>query len=140
MRVIGYCNTLVESFSQDPDFTESVVEFANQFKHQINSIVQDDISSIGTSPDFSEMLNTVEKDPAGYLIVIPDARHIGSDLESVARNVIAVEKANSSFHCLNDDYPDVLQNALLHINAPGVSVSKSNNIKEGMQSLSLIHI
>ena len=134
MRVIGYCNTLVESFSQDPDFTESVVEFANQFKHQINSIVQDDISSIGTSPDFSEMLNTVEKDPAGYLIVIPDARHIGSDLESVARNVISVEKANSSFHCLNDDYPDVLQNALLHINAPGVSVSKSNNIKEGMQS------
>lgn len=134
MRVIGYCNTLVESFNQDPDFTESVVVFANQFKHQINSIVQDDISSIGTSPDFSEMLNTVEKDPAGYLIVIPDARHIGSDLESVARNVIAVEKANSSFHCLNDDYPDVLQNALLHINAPGVSVSKSNNIKEGMQS------
>ena len=30
MRVIGYCNTLVESFDQDTDFTESVVSFANQ--------------------------------------------------------------------------------------------------------------
>ncbi|SVC27952.1 uncharacterized protein METZ01_LOCUS280806, partial [marine metagenome] len=28
----------------------------------------------------------------------------------------------------------VLQNALVHINAPGVSVSKSNNIKDGMQN------
>ena len=134
MRVIGYCNTLVESFDQDTDFTESVVSFANQNKHQINSIVQDNLSSMTPTPEFSALIRTVEKDPAGFLIVIPDARHIGLDLESVARNVISVEKANSSFHCLNDDYPDVLQNALLHINAPGVSVSKSNNIKDGMQS------
>ena len=134
MRVIGYCNTLVESFDRDTDFTQSVISFANRFKHQINSIVQDEISSIGATTEFSEMIKTVEKDPAGYLIVIPDARHIGSDLESVARNVISVEKANSSFHCLNDDYPDVIQNALLHINPPGVSVSKSNNIKDGMQA------
>ena len=134
MRVIAYCNTFVQSSEQESDFTESVISFANHSKHQINSIVQDDISSVGNTPRFSELISTVEKDRAGYLVVIPDARHIGSDLESVARNVIAVEKANSSFHCLNDDYPDILQNALLHINAPGVSVSKSNNIKDGMQN------
>ena len=134
MRVIAYCNTFVKSSEQESDFTESVISFANHSKHQINSIVQDDISSVGNTPRFSELISTVEKDRAGYLVVIPDARHIGSDLESVARNVIAVEKANSSFHCLNDGYPDILQNALLHINAPGVSVSKSNNIKDGMQN------
>ena len=106
----------------------------SQYNHQINSIVQDEVAPIGASPNFRSLMNLLEKDSAGYLIVIPDARHIGSDLESVARNVISVEKTNSSFYCLNDDYPDVLQNALLHINAPGVSVSKSNNIKDGMQS------
>ena len=91
MRVIGYCNTLVESFDQNTDFTETVVSFANQNKHQITSIVQDNLSSMGPTPEFSALIRTVEKDPAGFLIVIPDARHIGLDLESVARSVISVE-------------------------------------------------
>ena len=134
MRVIGYCNNLVDSCQEQSDFPSSVGSFSDQYNHQINSIVQDDVAPIGASPNFRSLLDLVEKDSAGYLIVIPDARHIGSDLESVARNIISVEKANSSFYCLNDDYPDVLQNALIHINAPGVSVSKSNNIKDGMQS------
>jgi len=134
MRVIGYCNNLVDSWQEQSDFHSSVGNFSDQYNHQINSIVQDELAPIGASPNLRHLIDIVEKDSAGYLIVIPDARHIGSDLESVARNVISVEKANSSFYCLNDDYPDVLQNALIHINAPGVSVSKSNNIKNGMQS------
>lgn len=134
MRVIGYCNNLVDSYQEESGFASSVGSFSDQHHHQINSIVQDEVVPIGSSPNFKSLLDLVEKDSAGYLIVIPDARHIGSDLESVARNVILVEKANSSFYCLNNDYPDVLQNALIHINAPGVSVSKSNNIKDGMQN------
>ena len=134
MRVIGYCNNLVDSCQAQSAFPSLIGSFSDQYNHQINSIVQDEVAPIGASPNFRSLMDLLEKDSAGYLIVIPDARHIGSDLESVARNVISVEKANSSFYCLNDDYPDVLQNALLHINAPGVSVSKSNNIKEGMQS------
>ena len=134
MRVIGYCNNLVDSCQEQSAFPSSVGSFSDQYNHQINSIVQDEVAPIGASPNFRSLMDLLEKDSAGYLIVIPDARHIGSDLESVARNVISVEKTNSSFYCLNDDYPDVLQNALLHINAPGVSVSKSNNIKDGMQS------
>ena len=134
MRVIGYCNNLVDSCQEQSAFPSSVGSFSDQYNHQINSIVQDEVAPIGASPNFRSLMDLLEEDSAGYLIVIPDARHIGSDLESVARNVISVEKTNSSFYCLNDDYPDVLQNALLHINAPGVSVSKSNNIKDGMQS------
>ena len=129
MRVIGYCNNLVDSFQEQNDFALSVDNFSDQFNHQISSVIQDEVIPIGSSPNFKSLLDLVEKDSAGYLIIIPDARHIGADLESVARNVISVEKANSSFYCLNNDYPDVLQNALVHINAPGVSVSKSNNIK-----------
>lgn len=134
MRVIGYCNDLVDSFGDDFDFDESVISFSDRFHHHINRIIRDESSPMGSTTKFKSLIETVEKDDVGYLIVIPDARHIGSDLESVARNVISVEKASSSFHCLNDNYPDILQNALLHINAPGVSVSKSNNIKSGMQT------
>ena len=134
MRVIGYCNDLVNASDDNFNFDESVISFSNQFNHQINRIIRDEFSPIGSTTKFKTLIDSVEKDDAGYLIVVPDARHIGSDLESVARNVISIEKANSSFHCLNDDYPDVLQNALIHINAPGVSVSKSNNIKSGMQT------
>ena len=104
MRVIGYCHNLVDSYQEENDFASSVGSFTDQYNHQINSIVQDEVVPIGASPNFKNLLDLVEKDSAGYLIVIPDARHIGSDLESVARNVILIEKANSSFYCLNNDY------------------------------------
>lgn len=138
MKSIGFCNTSTQSGDElwnKIDFGTIFKEFCATLAHQaVEIFITNELDSREDNIDpFEKVFNFVEKEGSGFLIVIPDATHIASDLEGVAKAVIRLEKSRSEFYCLEDDYPDILQNAFTHFDAPGVSLKKSQKIRESMQ-------
>jgi hypothetical protein len=69
-----------------------------------------------------------------YLAVIPDARHLGADLEAVARALIEIEGTGSTVICMDPELPDPIQNAFQRLGIKGVSRTRSQRVKESMLS------
>ena len=138
MRSIGFCNSYIKSRDDSwnkIDFKTVFQEFCKTLAHQaVEIFITDDVSSREDIIEpFENVFKFVEREGNGFLVVIPDATHIASDLEGVAKAVIRLEKSRSEFYCLEDDYPDILQNAFAHFDAPGVSMKKSQKIRKSMQ-------
>ena len=138
MRSIGFCNSYIKSRDDSwnkIDFKTVFQEFCKTLAHQaVEIFITDDVSSREDIIEpFENVFKFVEREGNGFLVVIPDATHIASDLEGVAKAVIRLEKSRSEFYCLEDDYPDILQNAFAHFDAPGVSIKKSQKIRKSMQ-------
>ena len=138
MRSIGFCNSYIQSRDDSwnkIDFKTVFQEFCKTLAHQaVEIFITDDVSSREDIIEpFENVFKFVEREGNGFLVVIPDATHIASDLEGVAKAVIRLEKSRSEFYCLEDDYPDILQNAFVHFDAPGVSMKKSQKIRKSMQ-------
>ena len=138
MRSIGFCNSYIKSRDDSwnkIDFKTVFQEFCKTLAHQaVEIFITDDVSSREDIIEpFENVFKFVEREGNGFLVVIPDATHIASDLEGVAKAVIRLEKSRSEFYCLEDDYPDILQNAFVHFDAPGVSMKKSQKIRKSMQ-------
>ena len=138
MRSIGFCNSSIQSRDDSwnkIDFKTVFQEFCKTLAHQaVEIFITDDVSSREDIIEpFENVFKFVEREGNGFLVVIPDATHIASDLEGVAKAVIRLEKSRSEFYCLEDDYPDILQNAFVHFDAPGVSMKKSQKIRKSMQ-------
>lgn len=136
MKTIGFCrisNPLQNEWDEDK-FNTIFEEFCSTMGHKsVKKFFTDPAISNENYSDIEKLFTFLEKNDGGYLIVIPDATHVSFDLEGIARAVIKAEKADSSFFCLEEDFPDILQNAFLHFDAPGVSRKRSSSIKESMQ-------
>lgn len=138
MRSIGFYNSSIQ-YRDDAwsniDFEAVFQDFCNSLAHQsVEIFITDDESNGGDFIEpFENVFKFIEREGNGFLVVIPDATHIASDLEGVAKTVIRLEKSRSEFYCLEDDYPDILQNAFAHFDAPGVSMKKSQKIRKSMQ-------
>ena len=110
-------------------------EFCDSLAHELVRTVITEVDPVTTNKDsaFSEVLNYLEEQDGGFLVIVPDATHVSEDLEGIARVAISIEKYESSIYCLEDAYPDLLQNAFLHMDSPGTSRIASNKIKASMQ-------
>ena len=86
---------------------------------------------------YDRMSAYIRESGSEFLIVVPDARHLGLDLESVARAVVELEAAGSKVTCDDDDFPDPLQNAFQTLGVKGVSRTRSDRIKEAMRQRAL---
>ena len=139
MKAVGFARV-----NSDPNSTSSWTEdsfravftsFCDSLAHQRVKFIVSEANQNGSDKDskFLPILEYLEREPSGFLIVVPDSTHVSEDLEGIAKAAIRIEKANSSIYCLEDGYPDLLQNAFLHMDSPGISRIKANKIKESMQ-------
>ena len=137
MRALGYyrsedggasLETLEEAFREycDLNFHQPVKTFGD---------VPDGDSS--ERPAYDRMSAYIRESGSEFLIVVPDARHLGLDLESVARAVVELEATGSKVTCDDDDFPDPLQNAFQTLGVKGVSRTRSDRIKEAMRERAL---
>ena len=88
-------------------------------------------------PEYDRMMKYMADSPSDFLIVVPDARHLGADLESVARSVLELESAGAKVRCADEDLPDPLQNALGTIGVKEVSRDRSDRIRDSMRRLAI---
>ena len=135
MRAIGYCDTSpnIEPKLTTESFQVLFNSYCDSRGHQPEKMFVRRSTDLGPADVFCQLVQFIKSDSGAFLIVVPDARHIGIDLESIARAVISMSKLESSIVCIEEKYPDILQNAFTYFNVPGVSINKSQNIRKGMQ-------
>ena len=138
MRALGYCR-LVDDAEPGPGdgphhpvgaFADQFAEYCDLNLHQpLSTYVEGDS---GTD-QFERMLEFMRDSGSEYLAVVPDARHLGSDLEAVARSLMRVEGTGSKVLCMDPDFPDPVQNAFQTLGIKGVSRTRSRRVKESMR-------
>ena len=137
MRAIGYFRT-VDGQGSLADLEGAFAEFCDLNTHQpVRSFADTGPPKGGKRTGYLEMLEFMRDSGSSFLAVIPDARHLGHDLESVARAVVELEATGAKVTCADEEYPDPLQNALQRLGVKGVSRTRSASIKESMKNRAL---
>ena len=137
MRALGYYRSKngPESLSELKDEFE---DYCDRYVHQGMATFGDVSNGVpAEKPEYDRMLSYIKETESNYLIVVPDAGHLGSDLEAVARRLVELEATGSKVTCADDDMPDPLQNALSTLGMKGVSKTRSERIKESMRERAL---
>ena len=143
MRAIGYFRA--DAPTQTNGKSKSLEDFETDFQdycdlnvHQpVKTFGDAEVSDDGKYVKYDEMLSYIRESSSDFLVAVPDAGHLGADLESVARTFLEVEDTGCKVSCQDDDLPDPLQNALRALGAPGVSKTRSGKIRESMQERAL---
>ena len=132
MRAIGYFRYRDGSGSlRDPD--HAFAEYCDRYAHQAIKAFVDIVSLEGEGyPEYRRMLDYLHESASGFLVVVPDASHLGDDLESAVRSMLELEKAGAKATC-DDELPDPLQNAIQTMGVRNVSRSRSARIKASMR-------
>ena len=91
----------------------------------------------GHGDEYRAMTAFVKASGSEFLLVVPDARHLGADLESVVRASVELEQLGLKSVCLDEEFPDPIQNALQTLGVKGVSRTRSRRIKESMAARAL---
>ena len=143
MRTLGYFreNAHTQAF-EDPktlaDFEEDFLDYCHDNLHQpIRTFGDLDPSDSGRYAEYENLLTFIGESGSNFLVAIPDASHLGSDLESAARSFLEIERIGAKVACQDLDMPDPLQSALDVLGVSGVSKSLSSKIRGSMQKKAL---
>ncbi len=94
-------------------------------------------SSDGKYPEYERLLSYIRESGSEFLVAVPDATHLGNDLEAVSRAFLELESTGSKVACQDKEMPDPLQNALVELGTAGSSKSRSEKIRRSMQTRAL---
>ncbi len=113
-------------------------EYCRLNLHQPAKIFIDEhVEHAKKSQAYNRMLDFFQESKSNFLIVIPDATHLGNNLESVVRKIIDLEKTGAKILCVDEELPDPIQSALLMIGAEDPLRQRGQHIKEAMQAKAL---
>ena len=137
MRAIWYFRSDGDADSR-AKFEAAFQEYCDLNLHQAFKSFED----VGDSEDsgrlgYQRMLEFMRESGSSFLVVVPDARHLGADLEAVARAMVELEGTGAKVACAEEELPDPLQNALHNLGIKGVSRTRSERIKESMRAKAL---
>ena len=86
---------------------------------------------------FRRMVEFLESSNSSFLVTVPDASHLGGDLEFIARSIVELDRLGAEIKCWDDEYPDPFQNTFNTQGIAGVSVTRSRKVKEAMEARAL---
>ena len=87
--------------------------------------------------EYRRMVDYIGKSGGEFLVVIPDAKHLGLDLEGVARSIVELGERGTGVVCYDDEFPNPFQNAFQTLGIKGVSSTRSRRVKESMRARAL---
>ena len=135
MLALGYFR-LTEPDTPVEQLEKSFAEYCEFHLHQPIRVFVD-VSSEASYPEYTRMIGHMVSSSSNYLIVVPGAIHLGTDLEAVARSVLELERAGAKVACDDEQFPDALQNALSTIGVKSVSRERSARIGASMRRLAI---
>ena len=137
MRAIGYFRPASGGASRR-DLDLAFSEFCDLNLHQPVATFADlDGLEGAIHSEYRRMLEYMRESGSKFLIVVPNAAHLGNDLESVARSVVELQGAGCEATCSDEEFPNLLQNAFQTLGIKGVSRDRSDRIKESMRARAL---
>ena len=114
------------------------MDYCDRNMHQpIQTFGDMDPAEGGDYTHYQRMLQYMRDSESNFLIVVPDATHLGGELEMVARVVVELEGVGAKVTCAHEEFPDPLQNAFQVLGVKGVSRTRSDHIKESMRDRAL---
>ena len=137
MRAIGYFRT--GDGTQSPkDLESAFLEYCDLNLHQpVETFAEDGGRSDEDQAAYRRMVGFIRESQSSFLIVVPDAGHLGEDVESVARSVVELEGTGAKVTCAEEGLPDPLQSAVLRLGAKGISRDRGQRITESMRQRAL---
>ena len=82
--------------------------------------------------DLQPLLDHIEAAGADFLVVVASASDLGRDLEDVVRALTTLDRLEVQVACMDDEYPNPLQNAIHLYGFQGVSADRSSRVRESM--------
>ena len=132
MRAIGLFETADQDALQQME--SAFIGFCALKMHQPVTTFHDGVGGVSAYQSLREYMST---SGSGFLVVVPDATHLGGDLEAVARKLLELDALGAALACSNEELPDPLQNAIQTIGVSGVSQTRSESISESMRARAL---
>jgi len=130
---VGDENSKSQSYSEN-DFRQ----YCLQNMHQpVTTFVSIDNEGGSEKSGYRRMIEYLQGSDSEFLVVVPNAKHLGPDLESVVRSILQLDSLRAKVTCSDDEFPDPLQNAFQTLGIKGVSRTRSRRIKESMQARAL---
>ena len=132
MRAIG----LFETADQDAlrQMESAFIGFCDLKMHQPVATFRSEGEGMSAYERLREYMSTSGSE---FLVVVPDATHLGDDLEAVTRRLLDLDALGAAVACSNEELPDPLQNAVQTIGVSGVSQARSERISESMRARAL---
>ena len=138
MRAIGYFEIEEEKDGSLAEAEKDFVEYCRLNLHQPFITFSSSGRVEGEeNTEYRRMIDYMQQSGSKFLVVVPDARHLGSDLELVARSLVELDAVGARVTCSDEDFPDLLQNAYQTLGIKGVSRTRSRRIKESMRARAL---
>ena len=134
MRAVGYFQVEGEATGAVVDLEEEFKRFCRLNMHQpVKTFVSIGPRTAHVDEEYDRMVQYLRESTGQFLVVVPGARHLASDLEGVARRLISLNEIGARVSCSSEEFPDPLQNAFQTLGIKGVSRTRSRKIKESMQ-------
>ena len=144
MRALGYFR--VDAATQADGAEKTVEAFEEDFDEFCILNLHQQIQTFGdlepaedsSYAEYDRLLEYIRESGSNFLVAIPDASHLGSDIETVARSFLEVETAGAKVTCQDENMPDPLQSALTLLGVSDVSRDRSSKIRHSMQSRAIM--
>ena len=144
MRALGYFR--VDAASQADGALKTVEAFEEDFHEYCLLNLHQNIETFGdlgpsedgSYAEYDRLLEYIRESGSNFLVAIPDASHLGTDIETVARSFLEVETAGAKVTCQDENMPDSLQSALTLLGVSDVSRDRSSKIRHSMQSRAIM--
>ena len=144
MRALGYFR--LDAATQADGVRKTVEDFEEDFDEYCLLNLHQNIETFGdlapsedgSYAEYDRLLEYIRESGSNFLVTIPDASHLGSDIETVARSFLEVETVGAKVTCQDENMPDPLQSALTLLGVSDVSRERSSRIRQSMQSRAIM--
>ena len=138
MRAIAYFRLTDSTPDALASMEHDFKRYCNYEMHQPYQVFFTEGPGVGTSDAaFRRMVEFLDSSDSEFLVTVPDASHLGGDLESIARSIVELGRLGAEIKCWDDEYPDPFQNTFNTEGIAGVSVTRSRKVKEAMEARAL---
>ncbi len=138
MRAIGYSTVEDGDEGTLAETERAFHEYCRLNLHQpIKAFISVEQDEGGRGVGYRRMMDYMVQSEGEFLVVVPGARVLGADLESVARSIVELDGLGAKVACVDEEFPDPMQNAFHTLGIKGVSRTRSRRIKESMRARAL---
>ena len=131
MRAIGYFR-LGELEDQSSDSLRA------RFERYCHVNLHQPITTLEIEPEddgqrtLQPLVDHLDRAGTDFLVVVSSAADLGNGLEEVARSLAALDGLGVQAACMDDEYPNLLQNAIHLFGFEGLSADRSSRVRESM--------
>ena len=131
MRAIGYFRLGTREDRSAEVLRARFDDFCHVNLHQPIAVLEVETQE-QDDPGLQPLVDHIEAAGADFLVVVASASDLGDNLEDVVRSLTTLDRLEVQAACMDDEYPNPLQNAIHLFGFGGVSADRSNRVKESM--------